>query len=100
MSSNAKTDITGFTLLSSYESSDDLIEFKGGKFQPQITIYAILPKDGTVYNFALSATRGFKPVIYKDGNIMDCADDVVILLNASLDHPDGSQQVISMNLHP
>lgn len=88
--------ITGFTLLGAYDSSNDLIDFKGKKFQPQITINTILPEDDTVYNVMLSDMNGFKVVIFKDGKYEDVDNSGIEIVNATLDDPDGKGETISV----
>lgn len=88
--------ITGFTLLGAYDSSNDLIDFKGKKFQPQITLNTILPEDETAYNVMLSNTNGFKVVVSKDDKYEDAGDCSIEIVNAILDDPDGKEETISV----
>ncbi|SFU89495.1 hypothetical protein [Butyrivibrio sp. M55] len=89
--------LIGFTLLGQYNTKDDLIFYKGAKYQPQITINIEIPLSQR-YKFGISLDRnsGYRVVqITDDGETRDYTENIFQIKNAMLNPLDGSQHIIS-----
>lgn len=98
IASNKKNySLVGYTLLGKYETKNDLINFKGRFYQPQITINAKLAESKFhEMNIVLDKENGFTQINVSNQN-ENKATDAIQFESAIINAPDGTQYYITVN---